>query len=723
MKIKHIHCWREDLELSRPYTVAFNTFDRVENFFVRLETESGLWGIGSGSPAPYVTGEKVAESFPKLKDFAENYLPGQDIRQYQWLLTQVRQHLPKLPAAQSAVDIALHDLFAKYLELPLIDLWGRVYTGLPTSITIGIKPLAETLEEAEEYMAAGFKIIKLKIGRNLEEDIEVFAKLRELVGPHIKIRVDANQGYSVADLQQFAQKTATLNVEFYEQPLPPGQLDQMLLLPPDLRQNCAADEDLHDAQDAMKMAFAPQPYGIYNIKLMKCGGLHEALQIADIAQRNGIELMWGCNDESIVSITAALHVALACPATRYLDLDGSLDLARDVVTGGFVLKDGILYPGDGVGLGVKEEGGVKRVKEVKKVEQKKKLRAIVHTNGLLDIEFAKSCHGLLRGSDRFEVLAVIDQKFVGQDAGVIMDGKPLDMSIYASIDHFFEERSEKPDCLVIGVAFPGGQLPENIRGEIINAIERKLPVYCGLHTYLNDDPEFRALAAKHQVDLIDIRMPKPKAELSYWTGEVFSVNATIVAVLGTDCAVGKRTTARFLMDMCNANGVKTELIYTGQTGWMQGYKYGFILDSTINDFVTGELEKAIVSCDREEQPDLILIEGQASLRNPTGPCGSEILLSADARGVILQHIPGREFYEGAEALEYRIKDVESEVELIRMYGSEVLAITLNEENMPEEKMRTYQANLSKKLNLPVVRPLKEGVELLLPILKSFISRS
>jgi L-alanine-DL-glutamate epimerase-like enolase superfamily enzyme len=127
----------------------------------------------------------------------------------------------------------------------------------------------------------------------------------------------------------------------------------MQALPEDLRRRCAADEDLHSPADAIRMATDPQPYGIYNIKLMKCGGIRPAMQIAHVAEQSHIQLMWGCNDESIVSITAALHAALASPATHYLDLDGSFDLARDVVDGGFELRDGYLYPGDGPGLGVR----------------------------------------------------------------------------------------------------------------------------------------------------------------------------------------------------------------------------------------------------------------------------------------------------------------------------------------------------------------------------------
>ena len=352
MKIQKIKIWKENLELTKPYTVAYHTMDTVENLFVYLEAENGLYGIGSGSPSMFVTKENINESLATLNDTLEDLLKGKDLRHLNAHLQILPTHFSAFPAARAAIDIALHDLFTKYLEIPMIKYLGRSHRGLLTSITIGIKSLEETLEEGEEYVKNGFKIIKLKTGQEVEKDIAVFSKLREKVGPHIKIRIDANQGYAPEDLLHFIQQTQSFDVEFLEQPFPPGKLDKMLQLPINVRKQCAADEDLHSPKDAIKMAVAPQPYGVYNIKLMKCGGINPALQIAQTAHLHQIDLMWGCMDESIISITAALNAAMASPATRYLDLDGSLDLARDIVKGGFILKDGALYTNDRPGLGV-----------------------------------------------------------------------------------------------------------------------------------------------------------------------------------------------------------------------------------------------------------------------------------------------------------------------------------------------------------------------------------
>ena len=352
MKITKVKCWREDLELSRPYTIAYRTIDSVDNVFLWLELENGQQGIGAGSPAPMVTGETIEQALAALQETATDLLVGQDIRHFRKLLRAAGQLLPGRPAARAAIDIALHDAFTHWLGVPLCVFLGQVHQAFRTSVTIGIQPLDQTLEEGRAFVRQGFRVIKLKTGRRVEEDIEAFCKLREAVGPDILIRVDANQGYQPADLLRFAAATRHCDLEFTEQPFPPGQIAAMQALPPAIRRACAADEDLHGPAAALRMAAEPQPYGIYNIKLMKCGGIQPAGEIASIAHLAGIDLMWGCNDESAVSIAAALHLALASPATRYIDLDGSLDLARDLVTGGFELRDGWMYPLNRPGLGV-----------------------------------------------------------------------------------------------------------------------------------------------------------------------------------------------------------------------------------------------------------------------------------------------------------------------------------------------------------------------------------
>ena len=351
MKITKVKSWSENLTLTRPYTISYKTIDSVENVFVYLELEGGVFGLGAGSPADFVTGESISDCTLILEEKLEELLLGQDIRLIKEHCRILEKEMPKTPAARAAVDIALHDVLSKYLGIPLVDFLGRIHQSLPTSITIGIKSIAESIIEAKEYVERKFRILKVKTGKSVEEDIERVHKIREIAGPQIGIRVDANQGYTTKELQEFIHKTEMLDIEFTEQPLGSDDILEMLEVPENIRKLCAADESLHNAMDALKLAASPQPFGIYNIKLMKCGGIHSAMQIAEIANLAGIDLMWGCMDESIISISAALHAAFASPATKYLDLDGSLDLAHDLVEGGFVLKEGYMSLNDKPGLG------------------------------------------------------------------------------------------------------------------------------------------------------------------------------------------------------------------------------------------------------------------------------------------------------------------------------------------------------------------------------------
>jgi L-alanine-DL-glutamate epimerase-like enolase superfamily enzyme len=344
--------WTERFQLKQPYTIAYETITAAASQIVRIDTDIGLFGLGAASPAPDVTGETLADTRTALDDHLARLLVGQNARRLDVLLRGLQQAMSATPAARAAVDMALYDLTAKSLDIPLVDLWGRAHRSLPTSITLGIASPEEAVAAARALVDQGFRILKIKLGKSLADDLERLRRIRAQVGRQIALRVDINQGYSVGQFKDFMQHTQTLDLEFIEQPLAAADVDGMRRFSARVRRRTVADESLITPADALAYSCQPQPFGIYNIKLMKCGGIHPALKIAAIADSAGIDLMWGCNDESIISISAALHAALASPATRYLDLDGSLDLVGDLVTGGFVLKDGQLSVTGAPGLGV-----------------------------------------------------------------------------------------------------------------------------------------------------------------------------------------------------------------------------------------------------------------------------------------------------------------------------------------------------------------------------------
>lgn len=352
MKIKNIQVWNADLGNTKPYTIAFKTVDEVRNAFVEITLDNGVTGIGSGNPSEYVVGENLSQTLEALQEKNLDFLVGRDIRDFYQLTFEVQQKFPKNPAARAALDIALHDVFTKFLGVPLVKFLGQKIKTMPTSNTIGIKSVEDTLKEAGEYIKNGFKVLKVKLGRDIAEDIERLVKLREKFGNSVVIRIDANQGYSVDQTIEFYKKTTHLNIELIEQPLPAKAVKEMKALPDEIKLKIAADESLISPKDALELVKPPRASAIFNIKLMKCGGVSQGLKIADIALQEGVDLFWGCNDESIVSITAALHAAFSCTNTKYIDLDGSLDLGRDEVTGGFILKDGYMYCSDKPGLGL-----------------------------------------------------------------------------------------------------------------------------------------------------------------------------------------------------------------------------------------------------------------------------------------------------------------------------------------------------------------------------------
>ncbi len=345
--------------------------------------------------------------------------------------------------------------------------------------------------------------------------------------------------------------------------------------------------------------------------------------------------------------------------------------------------------------------------------------AIVLANGLYCTPNAKTAHGLVRGSSRFRVLAVVDPSATGQDAGTLLDGKHRGIPVVASIAQALAGARERPQYCIVGMATHGGRFTPELRELLLEAAHLGLAIVNGLHDYAADDPEIAEVARREGVTITDLRKPPPKHELHFWTGEIYKLRTPRLAVLGMDCAIGKRTTTRLLVEALNEAGVKAEMIYTGQTGWMQGARYGLVFDSIVNDYVCGELEHALLACAREARPELMVIEGQSSLRNPSGPCGAEFLLAGGARGVILQHAPGREFFEGYEEQGLRIPPVEEEIALIAMYGARTLAVTLHEQGLSSAQLARTQQQLQARLGIPVVRPLTE-IGRLVPAVRQYL---
>lgn len=351
MKIKSIDFRLENLELTKPYTIAWKTVDQVENLFCTIALENGAYGYGSCNPENEVVHVSTKQTLEAKDHLDLDLLLGHTVQNPEALIKRLYPALENVPTLLAALDIAIYDAWAKCLGKSLSQAWGVKQSPLSTSVTIGIMDVAQTLEEARAFIRLGFNHLKVKIGIDPVQDLERLTKLREAFGSSIVIRTDVNQGYTIDQFKKLYQDCTTLDIELYEQPIRADLFESVDILDEGLRKAIAADESLHGREDALLIAQKHRA-GIFNIKLMKCGGLYAAQQMSQIAESNHIDLMWGCNDESRLSIAAAMHLAYTNANTKYLDLDGSFDLAKDPATGGFNVINGKLIPLDRPGLGI-----------------------------------------------------------------------------------------------------------------------------------------------------------------------------------------------------------------------------------------------------------------------------------------------------------------------------------------------------------------------------------
>lgn len=349
MKILHLEIEPLVMELEEPYVIAYESVSRVTNVFIELVTDSAV-GYGCAAPDFGVTGETVDGALRALREVAEPRLRGRDPLRRSRLLEELRTDMGSHPAALAAIDMALHDLLGKAAGLPLWKLLGGYRRRIETSVTIGILPLDDTVDRSRQRVAEGFRCLKLKGGSDLEQDIERVLKVREAVGPEAEIRFDANQGYSPERALRFVAATATADIAILEQPTPRGDDESLAHVTREVPVSVMADESLIGLRDAFRVA-AGELADMVNVKLMKVGGIEQALHINSVAKAAGLEVMVGCMDEAALSIAAGLHFALSRANVCYADLDGHLDLKGDPTSGVVTLDQGYLTPSDAPGLG------------------------------------------------------------------------------------------------------------------------------------------------------------------------------------------------------------------------------------------------------------------------------------------------------------------------------------------------------------------------------------
>lgn len=349
-------------------------------------------------------------------------------------------------------------------------------------------------------------------------------------------------------------------------------------------------------------------------------------------------------------------------------------------------------------------------------------KAIVYCQGGFNTTNGKTAHGLVRFTKRYTVCGVIDERYAGQDAGRVLDGCDSGIPIFANLEDALSATTQFDNRLthfVIGLAPDGGRLDKAGRNAVKVALERGLHVDAGLHDFLSEDKELAAIAETRGARIRDIRKPPERKDLHFFSGKIESVRALKIAVLGTDSAIGKRTTAWLLVNALNNCGIPTEMVGTGQTAWLQGARYSMVLDSLVNDFVSGEIEHAVWSAWDDTRPDVIVIEGQGSLMNPAYPGGFEILAAGRPDIVLLQHAPARRAYDGFPG--YTLHPLDKQIQAVEMLsGRSVVAITVNHEDLTPEGVRTACSAITAETGRPAFDVLGEGPQGLVTVIRSYL---
>lgn len=340
--------------------------------------------------------------------------------------------------------------------------------------------------------------------------------------------------------------------------------------------------------------------------------------------------------------------------------------------------------------------------------------AVIYCEGNFGRQDGKTANGLVRHSETYDIVSVIDSTRSGRDAGVVLDGPAIGVPILRDLASAIAHAGVVPDTLIFGMAPAGGILTPTQRRDLLDAIARGMNLVNGLHEFLNDDAEFAAAAILAGVTITDVRRSKDKKDLTLFTGRIFDVTCPRVAVLGTDGAIGKRTTTTLLVEALNARGINAVMVGTGQTALIQGARYAVALDATVPQFCSGEVEAQVVAAFENEDPDIIVIEGQGALSHPAYLTSAYILRGSRPDGVIVQHAPGRLALGDFPAMP--MPTAASEITLIEAFAqTRVIGVTINHENLTDEQITAAIDEHELDLGIPATDPLTRPIEQLVDI--------
>ncbi|MGF1756547.1 DUF1611 domain-containing protein [Photobacterium sagamiensis] len=350
-------------------------------------------------------------------------------------------------------------------------------------------------------------------------------------------------------------------------------------------------------------------------------------------------------------------------------------------------------------------------------KQKRNSTAVIYCEANFGAIDGKTANGLVRHSEKYKIVSVIDSEKAGLDAGMVLGDAPNDIPICRDLADSLAQAGSLPDYFIYGMAPSSGMLSTLERDIVLEAISLGMNIVNGLHEFLNDDPQFVAASRENNVEIIDVRKPRAKKDLRIFSGRIAEVTCPRIAVLGTDCAIGKRTTATILASTLRKRGMNVVMVGTGQTGLIQGARYGIALDAVPSQFCAGELEAIIVEAFESENPDVIIIEGQGALSHPAFSTTSFILRGSCPNGVILQHAPGRAHRCDFEQMAMPV--AATEINLIQTFAdTKVIGLTINHENMTNAEISTAIESHECELGIPATDALTQSPERLVQMVFS-----
>lgn len=355
MKIKNITLGEVNIPLVTPFKTALRTVDHVNDIVVRIETDDGAVGFGEAPPTAVITGDTKGSIVTAIRDFIAPSIVGMDIENIDGIMQKMHKSILKNTSAKAAVDMAIYDLYAKQLGRPLYKVLGGASSQVETDLTISVNDIPEMVQDSVRAVEQGFRILKVKVGKEGLKDVDRIKAIRQAVGPDIAIRVDANQGWNAKDSVRIirAMEDAGLDIDLVEQPVNAHDFKGMQMVTASVHTPILADESVFSAEDAVRV-IQERAADLINIKLMKTGGIYQALKICSIAEIYGVECMIGCMLESKIAVSAAAHLAAAKGIITRADLDGPSLCSIDPYVGGPIYQDPFILMTDAPGIGITE---------------------------------------------------------------------------------------------------------------------------------------------------------------------------------------------------------------------------------------------------------------------------------------------------------------------------------------------------------------------------------